>query len=281
MTKAHTTIVTVSHNSAGVLGRMLSSIPKGVPVIIVDNASTDISKTRELAAQHGAILIENSENLGFGTACNCGADAATSEFLLFLNPDAALEQDTLEALHATADSTPDAVAINPVLMGPDGNPAIKRKSDLIPKSEYVTGNAPDKDMEIYTLNGAALMVRADAFHSIGGFDPNIFLFFEDDDLAARLRPLGRLMVSHAAYVHHIGGSASSGPKLAGEAFKAWHTGFSRLYVLRKHRMPFASARALGRALVRALSPTLLFSPMHRARRLSYLRGTWRAVRSKN
>lgn len=281
MTKARVSIVTVSYNSADVLGRMLASCPDDVPVIIVDNASSDIAKTRVLAEQHGAMLIENPDNLGFGRACNRGAEEVGTPFILFLNPDAALEDTTLDGLLATANENPDAVAFNPVLMGPDGQPAIKRKSDLIPKSEFVSGAIPSSDAEIYTLNGAALMVRASAFHAVQGFDPNIFLFFEDDDLAARLRQIGRLMVSHASRVNHIGGAASSGPKLAGEAFKAWHMGFSRLYILRKHNMPLARLRGLGRAVVRVLSPTLLFSRMHRARRLAYLRGTFAALGGRN
>ncbi|WP_338550120.1 glycosyltransferase family 2 protein [Roseovarius phycicola] len=278
MTHDRISIVTVSFNSSDVLENMLASCPEKVPVIVVDNGSSDIAATRLVARNHGAQLIENAENLGFGRACNRGAEEVQTPFVLFLNPDAALEEGTMDALIETAETHPDAVAINPVLIGRDGQPAIKRKSDLIPKSEYISGDIPDQDKDIYTLNGAAVMIRIDAFREVKGFDPNIFLFFEDDDLGARLRLAGgRLMVSHAARVNHVGGAASSGPRLAGEAFKAWHTGYSRLYTMRKHKLPFAVLRALARAIMRAASPTVVFSPLHRARRFAYLRGTWAAL----
>ncbi len=277
MTHDQISIVTVSFNSSGVLDYMLASCPVKVPVIIVDNSSSDIAATRLVAKKYGAQLIENAENLGFGRACNRGAEEVQTPFVLFLNPDATLDEGALDALIETAQAHPGAVAINPVLIGRDGHPAIKRKSDLIPKSEYVSGDIPDRDADIYTLNGAAVMIRIDAFRQVKGFDPNIFLFFEDDDLGARLRLAGgRLMVSHAARVNHVGGAASSGPRLAGEAFKAWHTGYSRFYTMRKHKLPFAVLRALARAIIRVTSPALMLSPLHRARRFAYLRGTWAA-----
>lgn len=278
MTAARVTIVTVSYNSAAVLAPMLASCPQGVPVVVVDNASSDMSGIRAVTARHGATLIENPENLGFGTACNIGAARAETEFILFLNPDATLAETTLDQLLATADAHPDASAVNPVTLGENGAPALKRKSDLIPKSEFLSRQVPDRDRRIPTLNGAAFLVRTCAFRGIGGFDPNIFLFFEDDDLGERLRQsCGPLMLSHAAQVIHDAGNASSGPRLAGEVFKAWHMGFSRLYTMRKHHRPLARTRALTHALLRVLSPTLFFSKSHRAKRIAFLRGTFAAL----
>ncbi|MGC1430386.1 MAG: glycosyltransferase family 2 protein, partial [Albidovulum sp.] len=61
-----TTIVTVSFNSLHVLPQMLASVPSGVPVVIVDNGSTDIAALVGLCEMHGATLIRNDRNLGFG-----------------------------------------------------------------------------------------------------------------------------------------------------------------------------------------------------------------------
>ncbi len=278
MTAARVTIVTVSYNSAAVLGQMLGSCPSDIPVIVVDNGSADIDALRKLTHGHGARLIENAENLGFGSACNLGAAAAETEFVFFLNPDARLNDGTIAALLATADANPQAVAFNPVVVGGNGQPAPKRKSDLIARSEFMPRGMPDHDSPIYTLNGAAVMVRTDSFRHIGGFDPGIFLFFEDDDLAARLRDAGGgLMLSRAARIDHIGGAGSSGPRLPAEIFKAWHTGYSRAYVMRKHRRPLARSRALTHAGLRMLSPVVLVSRGHRARRLAFLRGTLAAL----
>ena len=67
------TVVTVAHNSASVLPAMLASVPAGVPVIVVDNGSRDSAEIAEVTERHGAKLIRNGENAGFGRACNQGA----------------------------------------------------------------------------------------------------------------------------------------------------------------------------------------------------------------
>lgn len=278
MTTPPITIVTVAYNSAGILGEMLASCPAGLPVIIVDNASGDRDRLRDITSGHGARLIENPENLGFGVACNIGADQADTEFLLFLNPDARLMPDTLDRLLAAAAAHPKAAAFNPLVTNEAGQPVIKRKSDLIPRTDYLPRGAPAQDTEVAMLHGSALLVRRQAFRQIGGFDPGIFLFYEDDDLAVRLRRnCGTLMIAPAARIEHAGGGSSAGPRLQGEAFKSWHMGYSRLYTMRKHRRPLARTRAVLHAFTRVLSPALIFSKLRRVKRLAFLRGTFAAL----
>ena len=77
------TIVTVTFNSAPIVAGMLESIPNGVPVILVDNASRDVPALTGLATATGASLILNRENVGFGAACNQGASKATTPYVLF------------------------------------------------------------------------------------------------------------------------------------------------------------------------------------------------------
>ena len=89
-------IVTVSFNSGLVLGRLLASLPKNSEIIVVDNASTDDS--REIAGRYGAHCIHLEHNLGFGTACNVGARAASRQFLLLINPDAEADSGMIAAL---------------------------------------------------------------------------------------------------------------------------------------------------------------------------------------
>ena len=86
-------IVIVSYNSAAVLGACLNSIPSGHEVIVVDNASHDASEN--IAAAAGAKVVRNELNIGFGAACNIGARLLSSSHVLFLNPDAILEEGAL------------------------------------------------------------------------------------------------------------------------------------------------------------------------------------------
>ncbi len=272
------TIVTVSFNSAPVLGDMLASVPDVCPVVIVDNGSTDVAQIRDLAQHPRVKLIENGQNLGFGRACNAGAAAVTSEFLLFLNPDTLLEEHCLDALLDAAAQHPQAGAFNPGILDDAGNRVMKRKSDLIPRSEYMPRSGPAAGNELTILTGAAIFMRKRDFDKVGGFDPAIFLFYEDDDLAVRLRHNAcPLFLVDNAHVHHSGGASSSGPRIAVERLKAWHMGWSRLYTMRKHRRPLARSRAVGHALARSVSPAILFSRVRRVKRTAFLRGTLAAL----
>lgn len=264
------TIVTVAYNSANVLPGMLETLPNGAPTIIVDNASADVATLRGFVAPN-VTLLEQSENIGFGRACNAGAAQALTEFLLFLNPDARLVPDTLAQLLTAVDRYPDAVAFNPRFTDDSGAPAFKRTCHLLPRSDWMPRGQPPADCDLPVLSGAAIFVRRADFEAVGGFDPNIFLFFEDDDLSLRLRKRGRLMFIRDALVQHTGGNASQ-PNPRVDWLKAWHFGYSRIYASRKHGRRFAFAKTLVRAIPRALSPRVLFSASHRAESWGYLSG---------
>ncbi|SEK56500.1 Glycosyltransferase, GT2 family [Roseovarius nanhaiticus] len=281
MAEPRITIVTVAYNSADVLPSMLESVPSGAPVIIVDNASRDREALRALAARYANVtLIENAENEGFGRACNIGAAAAHTEFVMFLNPDTTCLDDTLDALTTAADAHPDAPAFNPLIVDDAWRAHLKRRSDLDPRAGTLAKGDPGGDVALPVLSGAALMVRRDIFERIGGFDPAIFLFFEDDDLSVRLAKHGPLMLAHSAIVRHFGGTSSS-PSRVGERIKNWHWGWSQVYAVRKHRGPGACARPIAKALLRAASPATLLSGVRRRKYGARLTGMWAALRMRD
>src|SRR6056297_676382 len=266
------TVVTVAHNSLAVLPEMLASLPPGCKAVVVDNASHETSPLADLAQTHDAHLIRNDDNRGFGPACNIGAAQARTEFLLFLNPDARLGDRAIEALVAAADAHPEAVAFNPAITDGKGRPYFKRGSVLLPASARLPAGWPDADREVPVLTGAAFFVRRAAFEAVGGFDPAIFLYHEDDDLALRLKDqIGPLMFVRNAHVtHDAGNSTVRSP--ASAAFKAFHMGRSRVYAARKHRLPGAGRKALMSALMQLASPLTLLSARKRAKQLAFLRG---------
>jgi len=265
-------IVTVSYNSLKVLPNMLDSVPPGTKVIVVDNASDDTEALADLCRTHGAQLILNNHNLGFGVACNEGASEAKTEFLLFLNPDAMLMPDTLDRLVEAADRYPRASALNPRIAESDGRPYFKRKSYLMPRCEWMPRGWPEADREVTVLHGAAFFVRRSAFEAVGGFDPEIFLFHEDDDLARRLKAeCGPLMFIREPLVQHGGGSSSARTAEIA-ALKAWHMGHSRVYAARKHRQRLARTRALTQATLQLISPLVVFSRRKRAKQVALLSG---------
>ncbi|WP_347831722.1 glycosyltransferase family 2 protein [uncultured Planktomarina sp.] len=271
------TIVTVSYNSAEILRRMLTSAPKDLEVVVVDNFSDDLNDIRELCLRFGASLVENSVNRGFGSACNSGANLATTEFIFFLNPDCVLKNDTVDKLILAARRNPTSPAFNPRIMLDNGEPSFNYKSALLPRSKWMRPGWPDTDQEVNILSGCAIFVRRSDFIAVGGFDPNIFLYHEDDDLSLRLAERGPLMfISDAVVRHSVGSSSGDGIDVA--AFKAWHLGYSRIYARHKHGLPLFFTTTFIGALFKALLPDVIFSRRKRAKRWPYLQGMFNALK---
>lgn len=272
LSSARSTIISVCYNSLAVLPAMLASVPRGTPVVLIDNASVDGVALERLAGESGARLIRSATNRGFGAGCNMGAAAAETEFLLFLNPDAALQPGALEALEAAMDRHPAAVAMNPRLSDGRGRAYFKHRSVLLPRRAWLARGWPVGDHLVPVLSGAALYVRRAAFEAAGGFDENIFLYHEDDDLSLRLAQAGgQLMFIRDAEVRHLEGhSTVRSPESA--AFKAFHMGQSRVYAARKHRRPLPFLSALASALLQAGQPWALLARRLRAKRFAFIKG---------
>jgi GT2 family glycosyltransferase len=267
---ADVTIITVCYHSGAVLPGLLETIPAGPPVIWVNNTQDDAEEIAALASDR-VTVIQNDCNVGFGAACNFGAARATTEYLLFLNPDTRLSPGALDALMAAAHAHPDASAFNPILHDDRGRIRNKRSSILLPRGERLSRAAVQRDGEVPVLIGAALLVRRRLFEQVCGFDPNIFLYHEDDDLALRLAEHGPLRIVGDATVTHSAGHGS-GDRTASAAIKAYHMGRSRIYTLRKHGRPFAFPRSVARALVQLAAPTTWFLRRKRVKQWHFLRG---------
>lgn len=274
------TIVTVTHNSMAVLPDMIKSIPIETPVIIVDNASEDIKKVKALSKSVNAKLIINTVNKGFGEACNQGAKLVQTDFIFFLNPDTTLEQQTLKHLENFAIENPKGFAFNPKIIKPNGRVYFKRSSHLLNRSDWMSRGGPKKSKCVNILSGAAFFVRKDAFNNVGGWDENIFLYHEEDDLCIRLKDIGgELMFVSSAIVRHIRGASTISSK-RGAYFKGWHMGKSRVYATIKHKRKYARSLALSGAILEIASPLSLISSRKRAKSWGYFKGVMSALSSK-
>lgn len=273
-TPSDVTIITVSYNSSGILKQMLATVPVGCNVIIVDNASKDKGALRPLAAHHGAQLVELPENIGFGPACNAGAQAAKTEFIFFLNPDAQLKDGAIDALLAAVTRHPNGAAFSPKIMNANGSAFFKQRSVLLPKSQWLPKGWPTGEVQLPVLAGSAIFLRRADFTP---FDPNIFMYHEDDDWSINhTKTTGPLIfVPDAKVLHDAGHSSGRSPQIAN--FKAYHLGRSRVYAMRKHGVPFAATRSILAAGLGLISPLVLLSKRKRAKAIGFWRGVTSAA----
>lgn len=262
-------VILVSYNSAAVIGAALRCVaghPRVARVTVVDNASTDA--TVETVKQFpGVEIVQSSRNVGFGRGNNLGLANVTTPFALLLNPDAVLQEGALEALLDAAAHFPDAYILAPQLEDERGEvtPTIKR---AVFNREQASGAfvPPEGPCCAPFVSGAVWLVRCAALRPGGFFDPNIFLYYEDDDLCLRARELGGtcVLVPGARAMHGMGKSSALGAD--GTAFRHLHMAWSRLYLEQKYRGAGAAVKLGARQLRRAACKQALYTLLCRRRK---------------
>jgi len=207
-----------------------SARESGAEVVLVDNSPGGADAGLVSKEVPDAVAIAAPRNLGFAAGSNRAADGAETDYLLFLNPDAALEPGALDALVALLDGDPDTGIAGPALAFPDGRrqPSVRRDPDapsilhqytawkflFLFRRAYRRYRAPvvtsDEAVPVPVLMGSALLVRASLFRSLGGFDERYFMYYEEADLCRRARDTGASVVFEpsARAVHEGGASAS-------------------------------------------------------------------------
>lgn len=255
---ADITAIVVSYDSAEVLPGCLGALAaEGVAALVVDNASGDGSA--EVAAGQGATVLKNSLNEGYGRANNRGAWAATTPFILIVNPDLELQSGAVAALLAAAEAYPDAAAFAPRIVEPSGRVFLQPRSLLSPPhlNQARQMVLPEGDACLPFLSGACLLIRREVFVAAGGFDPAIFLFYEDDDLCRRLREADHALIHVDAARARHGRGRSSAPSLARRFTARWHLAWSEGYVARKYALPEPSGAFILRNALKTLGYALI------------------------
>ena len=194
--------------------------PALIEIILVDNGSTDETTSFETSMSDRFLVLRNNENLGYGMACNQGAERARGAYVLFLNNDVLVGPRWLEPLVADMEADERLGAVQPRLLYPDGR--LNDAGGLVMRNgdPWVYGKGhPVPDAPPFTCrrtpdyaSGACLLVRRLAFEAVGGFDDRYApAYFEDTDLSFALREAGwKLLYEPASTVVHVeGGTAGT------------------------------------------------------------------------
>lgn len=260
---AQVSIIIVNWNAGGQLADVVTSIAQyhhGLvsSVIIVDNASTDDSLVQVEALQSLPFklqIVRNTNNRGFGTACNQGAKLAASEYLLFLNPDTRLFANSLSVpiafMQGRANQDVGIVGIQLIdeqnhiarscarfpTLGIFAAQAlgVNRLPGLRHLNMHMTDWAHNETRNVDHVIGAYYFMQSSLFNSLGGFDERFFVYLEDLDLSLRVQQAGYHSVFLAdAQAFHAGGGTSRQIK----AHRLFYSLRSRLLYGFKHFSPW-------------------------------------------
>jgi GT2 family glycosyltransferase len=204
-------VVIVAYDSGPVLERCVDSVRRDDPgneVIVVNNGSRG-AEIDAVADLPGVELVDARGNVGFAAGCTLGAERASGETLVFLNPDTTVEPGAIGALCRALEDPSVGIAMarlrlmdRPELLNSTG--CVIHFTGLAWSDGY--GEPVDsltEPHEITYANGSALAIRAELFRSLGGFTPEFFIYHEDLELGWRVRMRGlRVVIDPAADVLH-------------------------------------------------------------------------------
>lgn len=227
-------IIIVNYNVEYFLEQCLNSVLKATKnidteIFVVDNNSIDGSVDLVKEKFPEVILYDNQENLGFSKANNQAMRESKSEYILLLNPDTVVEEDTFQKCIDFMDDHPDAGGLGVRMIDGKGKflPESKRGlptpsvafykifglSRLFPKSKqfgkYHLGYLDEFDTnEIEILSGAYMFMRKDALEKVGLLDEAFFMYGEDIDLSYRITQGGfkNYYFPEAQIIHYKGES---------------------------------------------------------------------------
>ncbi|HEB61744.1 MAG TPA: glycosyltransferase family 2 protein, partial [Bacteroidetes bacterium] len=213
-------IIIVNYNVRYFLEQCLISVYKSVKnlnveIFVVDNDSVDNSVEVVKNKFPDVKLIDNKQNLGFAKANNQALKIAKGKYVLLLNPDTLVEEDTLIKSFEYMENNPDTGALGVKLIDGEGEflPESKRGfptlsssfyrltglSKLFPKSrtfnQYNLGFLDEDEIsEVDVLSGAFMFIRRDILKNVGLLDEDFFMYGEDIDFSYRIKKAGYKVV---------------------------------------------------------------------------------------
>lgn len=247
--KSSVAIVLLNWNGQKVLEQFLPSVVKyseGACIYIVDNGSTDNSVRflRENYPNVSIILLP--KNYGFAEGYNRGLKQIEATYYILLNTDVEVTSNWYQPLLALLESSKEIVAVQPKILsfrsrnrfeyaGASGGfldalgyPFCRGRILDVLEEDY---GQYDEKREVFWATGAALAIKADAFHSVGGFDNDFFAHMEEIDLCWRLQKLGgQIYCEPKSIVYHLGGGTLPNES----SFKLFLNFRNNLYMLYKN-----------------------------------------------
>ena len=231
-------IIIVNYNVKAFLEQCLLSVRKAIQgmdaeVIVVDNNSVDGSVAMLENDFPEVVLIKEKKNHGFSIANNLAIRQSKGKYILLLNPDTLVQEDTFSASIAKMDSDPTIGCLGVKMLDGSGKflPESKRGfpspsvaffkiiglTKLFPNSKYINGYHlgyldKDESHEVDVLCGAFMMMPKTVLDKVGLLDEAFFMYGEDIDLSYRIIKAGykNVYFPETQIIHFKGESTKKG-----------------------------------------------------------------------
>jgi len=246
--KTELSIITVDYNSSKYLIPCINTIKNHLKnlnyeIVVVDNASKENHLAEYEKIDPDTVRTFRTEkNLGFGGGNNYGVSKASGRYVLLLNPDTEIVDDSILKMFQCLESHPEIGALTCLLIQEDKKTIqenyfgrFQTLKSIISRSEGKPLPQNGNLIMAERISAAAMMLKKTTFEQAGGFDENFFMYMEDDDLCKKITILG---FSNAVYIdakiiHYEGKSSLTKQK------KNWYYR-SQSYFWKKHYGLFAT-----------------------------------------
>ncbi len=247
-------IIIVNYKVAPFLKQCVLSVQdacKNIPseIIVVDNNSNDSSCEMLKTTFKNVILIANKKNTGFSTANNQGVAIAKGKYVLILNPDTVVSENTFTKILNFAEKQSKFGALGTKLIDGTGNflPESKRgiptpKVSLskilgFPKkgleTYYATHIKENETEKISVLVGAFMLIKKDVYNEVNGFDEDYFMYGEDIDLSYKILKKGydNFYFPEVQTIHYKGESTTKNKKYLKRFYGAMHIFYEKHFTV--------------------------------------------------
>tara|TARA_B100000787_G_C16195007_1_gene300138 strand:+ start:84 stop:950 length:867 start_codon:yes stop_codon:yes gene_type:complete len=221
------TIVLISHRSKELVVNFIKNLSKEIKILIVDNSDDLILK--KAIDEFDNVKIMFTKNKGYGSSINFAKSHIKTKYFFVFSPDVKIiDNNIIELFQKKIPTIDNFGALGPRFM--NVNNKTHKQSNI------------DKEIdEIEAIHGSAMLFETSVFDKIGGFDENIFLFFEEIDFCKRSRKMGyNIFQLNTARVIHPKGKRSGVVETKNlnelkklKNFYSWHFMWSKFYINQK------------------------------------------------
>jgi len=220
MTFNQITIVITSYKSDEKIVKCLKSIKSKCKTIIIENSRNFSFKEKIEKNFINTECVIAGENLGYAKGNNLGLSKVKTKYALILNPDAELENNTLNNFFNIANTIKSFAIIGPAI-----------------QDEKNIKNNVTELTEVNSVKGFAMFLNLEEFKDVGFFDDNFFIYLEEIDLCKRLRKKNKkiFLDPNILIYHQGGGSHEKQYNFEMELSRNWHWMWSTFYFTKKHK----------------------------------------------